>query len=114
MKPQIALVTAPRAPGLDEDMPPLRAALQAAGARSVIVDWDNGKVDWGAFDLALLRSTWDYTDRLREFLVWVDAAARDTTLLNPPSVVRWTTDKHYLAELAGAAVPVVPSTFIEP
>jgi len=114
MKPMVALVTAREARGLDEDMPLLEGALAAAGARSQMVDWDDGRVDWGAFDLALLRSTWDYTDRLPEFLVWVDAAARRTTLLNPPSVVRWNTDKHYLGELARAAVPVVPSTFIEP
>jgi hypothetical protein len=114
VKPVIALVTAREARGLDEDMSPLRAALQGAGARSEIVDWDNGAVDWGSFDVALLRSTWDYTDRLQEFLVWVDSTSRRTTLLNPASVVRWNTDKHYLAELAGAAVPVVPSTFIEP
>jgi hypothetical protein len=114
MKPLVALVTAREARGLDEDMPLLEAALEAAGARSQIVDWDDGAVDWGAFGLTLLRSTWDYTDRLREFLIWVDAAARRTALLNPPSVVRWNTDKHYLAELARADVPVVPSTFIEP
>jgi len=114
MKPEVALVTAREARGLDEDMPLLEAALEAVGARSSQVDWDDENVDWGAFDVALLRSTWDYPDRLREFLVWVDAAARRTTLLNPPAVVRWNTDKHYLAELARAAVPVVPSTFIEP
>ena len=114
MKPLVALVTARGARGLDEDMPLLEAALDAAGARSQIVDWDDGEVDWGAFGLALLRSTWDYTDRLREFLIWVDAAARRTALLNPPSVVRWNTDKHYLGELARADVPVVPSTFVEP
>ena len=113
MKPLVALVKAREARGLDEDMPLLEAALEAAGAQSQIVDWDDGEVDWGAFGLALLRSTWDYTDRLREFLIWVDAAARRTALLNPPSVVRWNTDKHYLAELARADVPVVPSTFIE-
>jgi hypothetical protein len=114
VKPVVALVTTREARGLDEDMPLLEAALRAAGGRAQIVDWDDPAVDWGSFDLALLRSTWDYTDRLREFLVWVDATARLTTLLNPPSVVRWNTDKHYLAELARAAVPVVPSTFIEP
>jgi O-ureido-D-serine cyclo-ligase len=95
-------------------MPLLEGALHAVGARSQIVDWDDGQVDWGSFDIALLRSTWDYTDRLREFLAWVDAAARHTRMLNPPAVVRWNTDKHYLAELARAAVPVVPSTFVEP
>ena len=114
MRPVVALVTAREARGLDEDMPLLEAALESAGARSQSVDWDDGAVDWGGFDLALLRSTWDYIDRLQEFLLWVDAAARRTTLLNPPAVVRWNTDKHYLAELARAGVPVVPSMFIEP
>ena len=67
-----------------------------------------------SFDLAVLRSTWDYTLRLEEFLRWVDHASVRTTLLNPANVVRWNTDKHYLAHLARAGVPVVPSTFVEP
>jgi hypothetical protein len=114
MKPVVALVTAREARGLDEDLPPLEAAMLDAGLETRIVDWDDPGVRWGSFDLALLRSTWDYTDRLREFLVWVESAAAVTKLLNPPSVVRWNTDKHYLSELARAGVPVVPSTFIEP
>lgn len=114
MKPVVAFVSAHAARGLDEDLPPFEAALQAAGVRMEVVDWDDPTVQWESFDLALLRSTWDYTERLREFLVWVDATARRTTVLNPPAVVRWNTDKHYLRELARATVPVVPSTFVEP
>jgi hypothetical protein len=114
VKSVVAFVSARAARGLDEDLRPFEAALQAAGVRMEVVDWDDPTVQWESFDLALLRSTWDYTERLREFLVWVDATARRTTLLNPPSIVRWNTDKHYLRELARAAVPVVPSTFVEP
>jgi hypothetical protein len=114
VKPVIALVTARAARGLDEDLPPLELALGAAGAEVHVADWDDPEVQWASFDLALLRSTWDYADRLREFLVWVDTASSLTTLLNPPPVVRWNTDKHYLAELARAGTPVVPTTFIEP
>ncbi|HEY0341181.1 MAG TPA: hypothetical protein VGC34_10275 [Steroidobacteraceae bacterium] len=114
MKPVVAFVTARAARGLDEDLPWIEAALQAAGVRMEVADWDDPAVQWESFDLALLRSTWDYTERLREFLAWVDATARRTTLLNPPAVVRWNTDKHYLGELARAAVPVVPSTYVEP
>ncbi len=110
----VALVTAREARGLDEDMPLLEAALHAAGIETHIADWDDPEVDWSSFGVALLRSTWDYTDRLSEFLAWVDATAPGTSLLNPAAVVRWNTDKHYLAELARAAVPVVPSTFVEP
>jgi hypothetical protein len=110
----VALITAREARGLDEDLPPLEAAMHAAGIETHVLDWDDPQARWEQFDLALLRSTWDYTDRLREFLVWVESAASLTTLLNPLAVVRWNTDKHYLSDLARADVPVVPSSFIEP
>jgi glutathione synthase/RimK-type ligase-like ATP-grasp enzyme len=79
-----------------------------------IADWDDHGVDWGRFDAALLRSAWDYTERLTEFLAWVERTATLTRLLNPPAVVRWNCDKHYLAELAAQDMPIVPSRFCEP
>jgi len=110
----IALVTARPARGLDEDEPPLHLALQNAGCNVQIVEWDDSKVDWASFDAALLRSTWDYAERVSEFLAWVEHASRLTYILNPLPIVRWNTDKHYLAQLAGAGVATVPSTFVEP
>ena len=109
----IALVSCRAAHALDEDMPPLVAAFAAAGARAEIADWDDDTVDWGRFDLALLRSAWDYTERLPQFLAWVEQTASRTLLLNPPAVVRWNSDKHYLRDLAERGVPVVPTTFVD-
>ena len=114
MRTAVALVSARAARGLDDDMPPLLAAFSAAGADAEIVDWDEPNADWARFDAALLRSAWDYTERLSEFLAWVERVAALTTLLNPPPVVRWNADKHYLLELARAGLPVVPSRFAEP
>ena len=114
MKLRIALVSARAARHLDEDLPPLLAALEAAGADATVADWDDPQVDWAAYRLALLRSTWDYAERLPEFLAWADRAAALTTLINPPAVIRWNTDKHYLAQLARAGVPIVPTRFVEP
>jgi glutathione synthase/RimK-type ligase-like ATP-grasp enzyme len=115
MKPvSIALVTARAARDLDEDLAPLEAALRALGANVYIVDWDDAAVDWFAFDLALLRSTWDYSMRSAEFLAWVEHTATRTKLLNPLEVVRWNTDKHYLAQLARSGIGIVPSAFVEP
>jgi hypothetical protein len=113
-RPKVALVSARAARGLDEDLPPLAAALHAAGIEAVVAEWDDAQVDWAGFALALLRSTWDYAERLEEFLLWCERVARVTTLLNPAALVRWNTDKHYLADLAAAGVPIVPSTFMEP
>lgn len=114
MRPRVALVSARAARDLDEDLPPLTAALDAVGIEATVVDWDDRQVDWAAFRLALLRSAWDYPERLAEFLAWADRTATLTTLLNPPPVLRWNTDKHYLRELARAGVPVVPTRFVEP
>jgi O-ureido-D-serine cyclo-ligase len=112
--PRIALVTAAAARARDDDLAPLLAALLERGADVEVVDWDDATADWSRFDLALLRSTWDYTERLPEFLDWATRAAACTQLLNPLAVLRWNVDKHYLGELADAGVPIVPSTFVEP
>jgi len=111
---RIALVTAREALELDEDMPPLQAALAEAGVAVDVPCWDDPDVEWSCYDAALLRSTWDYVDRIDEFLAWCDRCARHTQLLNPPDVVRWNTDKHYLTHLARADVPVVPTRFVDP
>lgn len=114
MKARVALVSARAARHLDEDLPPLLEALAAAGLEAAVADWDDPQVDWADFRLAILRSTWDYAERLAEFLLWADRTAKLTTLLNPPPVIRWNTDKHYLRELAQAGVPTVPTEFVEP
>lgn len=112
--PRVALVTASAALELDTDMPLLVDALSAAGAEAETPCWDDDAVDWTGYDVAVLRSTWDYVDRVDEFLSWCDRCSRRTRLVNAPDVVRWNTDKHYLRSLADAGVPVVPTRFVEP
>jgi O-ureido-D-serine cyclo-ligase len=111
---KVALVTAIAAFALDEDLAPLQQALYTAGVQSQIVAWDDMTVSWARFDAALLRSTWDYTERLPEFLEWAHRVEVQTKLHNPLSVVRRNVDKHYLAELAKKKIAVVPSSFAEP
>jgi hypothetical protein len=112
--PYVALVTAKAAQSLDEDLVPLQRALEEAGARAAIVNWDEARIDWKHFDLALLRSAWDYSFRLEEFRAWAERVAATTRLLNPLAIILWSTDKHYLQQLEAAGVPIVPSLFIEP
>lgn len=108
----IALATFSALPGgLDGDQP-LVDALAAAGARPAWVAWDDPDVDWRAFERVLIRSTWDYSHRRQEFVKW--ARRLGTPLHNAPEVVAWNSDKRYLAELAAAGLPVVPTTFVEP
>ncbi|MEU5997085.1 hypothetical protein ABZ837_04575 [Streptomyces sp. NPDC047197] len=100
--------------GLDRDLPELARSLGAAGADVATVSWDDPEADWERFDLVVIRSAWDYSERVTEFVAWAGRVARLTVLANPASVVRWNTDKRYLEELAGAGVPVVPTRYLAP
>lgn len=111
---KIALATAISAFALDEDLAPLREACAEAGIQTQALAWDDPTVGWSRFDAVLLRSTWDYTERLPEFLAWCDRVAAQTRLWNPAAVVRWNTDKRYLGELARRGVPVIESHFLAP
>jgi len=111
---RIALVTAIAAYALDEDLQPLQQALHAAGIEAPILAWDDDTVSWSRFDIVLLRSPWDYTNRFAEFLDWAERVSTQTRLLNPLEVIRHNTDKHYLGELAAQGLSVVPSRFVEP
>lgn len=115
-RPTIALVTSrPQLEtGLDRDLPELARSLGAADADVTTVSWDDPEADWERFDLVVIRSAWDYSERVAEFVAWAGWVARLTVLANPASVVRWNTDKRYLAELAAAGVPVVPTRYLAP
>lgn len=113
-RPTILLATASGVGERDEDAPRLLAALDHAGAHARTAVWDDPLEDWSSADLVVVRSTWDYTTRLAEFLEWARDVAAVTRLANPPRTLEWNTDKRYLAELAAAGVPVVPTTYLPP
>lgn len=113
-RPTVALATSAEDWDHDEDGPLLVDALGAAGVAGEPAVWTDEQVDWGRFDLVVVRSTWDYVDRREQFLSWAEAVESVTTLANPSRTLRWNTDKRYLAALAGAGVPVVPTLFVAP
>ncbi|MDP3713941.1 MAG: hypothetical protein Q8R60_15805 [Mycobacteriales bacterium] len=108
---RVCLATCTALPALDDDGPALLAALADEGLAAEVRAWDDPSADWGSYDLVVVRTTWDYWDRLPEYLAWAEAVPR---LANPASVIRWNTDKRYLRDLADAGVPVVPTTFLAP
>lgn len=107
--PRIVLAGCPALPEGDGDDAGLVDALRARGLHPRWLSWDDPATLRA--DLVILRATWDYTERLAEFLAWT---RRVPHLLNPPAVVAWSTDKHYLADLSAAGVPTVPSAFFAP
>lgn len=107
--PRIVLAGCQALPEGDGDDAELVAALSEHGLHAHWLSWDDpATLD---ADLVILRATWDYIERIDEFLGWT---TKVRNLINAPAVVAWNTDKRYLADLAEAGVPVIPSAFIEP
>jgi len=68
---------------------------------------------WARFDAALAALRLGLHRAPGRISRWIERVASLTRLLNPPPVVRWNADKHYLLELARAGLPVVASSFAE-
>jgi len=108
---RVALVGCRMFPGLYSDDVLLLRALIDRGVRAEAVLWDDPAADWSAYDLAVIRETWDYPARRDEFVAWAHRVPR---LANPADIVEWNTDKRYLDDLAAAGVPVTPTTYLAP
>jgi glutathione synthase/RimK-type ligase-like ATP-grasp enzyme len=108
---RVALATCAAIPDLEPDDRLLLPALAARGIEGVPAVWDDGAVEWAAFDLVVLRSTWDYAERRDEFLAWARSLRR---VENAVPLLEWNTDKRYLEQLAAAGVPTVPTRFVAP
>lgn len=107
--PRIVLAGCPRHATGDGDDAGLVAALRHRGLHARWLSWDDPET--GLADLVILRATADYAERLEDFLAWLSVMAN---VLNPPAVVAWNADRHYLADLAHAGVPTVPGEFFAP
>ncbi len=82
------------------------------GWDAVEVPWSQPGVDWRSFDLVLIRTTWDYMERVAEFrdvLARIDASG--TRLENTLDIVEWNIDKQYLRTLERRGVTIVPSVW---
>ncbi len=104
-------MTCPQYAAGDEDSSLVVPALRSAGVDASWQVWSDPGVDWDNFDLAVVRSTWDYTLDRDAFLAW---AANVPRLANPADVLAWNTDKTYLRDIADLGLPVVPTEWIEP
>jgi len=87
--------------------------LKEKGFTIDLVIWNNPHINWEDYQVAILKSPWDYFDLIEDFYTWLDLlATKKVKLLNPVNVVRWNSDKRYLKEIEAAGLKIIPSIFI--
>lgn len=85
--------------------------LKGIGAEVTYEPWDT-ELDWAGFDAVVVRSPWDYSRRRDELVAWADAAGPNVH--NTAEILRWNSDKAYMADFEQAGLPVVHTDFVRP
>jgi len=111
--PRIAIATCADYADLKVDDELLQEALEERGCEAHSVVWDEEGIDWSGFDLCLVRSTWDYHEKHREFLAWARRVEAAAALRNPADLIAWNSEKTYLRQLAEAGVRIVPTVWVD-
>ena len=79
------------------------------GDRATFIDWTKAE-DFGDFDLVTPLLAWGYQRDCPRWFGLLDRLERDAvTVSNPVSILRWNSDKAYLAELDAVGIPSVPT-----
>lgn len=88
-------------------------ALSAAGAEVSPLRWDD-PFDAAGFDLVMPLVAWGYHQHFDRWLSLLDRLEADgAPIQNPVPLLRWNSDKAYLAELCETDVPTVPTEVVE-
>ncbi|SDK67587.1 ATP-grasp domain-containing protein [Streptomyces indicus] len=98
----------------DPDLDGSLQALNRSGLTCEAVNWSCRDTDWSRYRSAVVRSTWDYIEDREAFLGALRTISSTCLLLNPLDVIEWNTDKGYLADLARAGCPTVPTLWVDP
>jgi hypothetical protein len=108
---KIAVATCSVMPAQFTDDQLVISELESLGADVTYEPWD-APVDWASFDAVAVRSPWDYSRRRDEFVAWAEAAGPNVH--NSAALLRWNSDKSYVADLDRAGLAVVETLFLEP
>jgi glutathione synthase/RimK-type ligase-like ATP-grasp enzyme len=76
--------------------------------------WDDASIDWSQFAALIIKSPWDYFDKIETFYAWLDRVeAAGCKVLNPVKTVRWNADKIYFKDLEQNGVSIVSTVWLE-
>lgn len=99
-------------PEYEEDWSHIQADYaRLLGDSAIFIDWTKAD-DFSAFDLVTPLLAWGYPRGCPRWFALLDQLeAENVRVRNPVSILRWNSDKAYLAELDAAGIPSVPTIF---
>ena len=87
--------------------------LRALGWQVWTLSWRQVDKPWSDFDIAIIRSTWDYWNDVPAFLDTLERIDRATRLANRLDLVHWNLAKTYMRDLQQNGIGIVPTIFAD-
>lgn len=111
---KIALVTCEKYPRLIKDEENIINLFPGHGIHAEPVIWDDSSADWKAFDLIVIRNTWDYFNKFEEFQVWLNLLeSLNAPVMNPIHIIKENMHKLYMKTLEEQGILIVPTHFVD-
>jgi hypothetical protein len=77
------------------------------------VIWDDKDVQWNKYDNIIVRTPWDYYNKIDNFYSWLDIIDETGIPMdNNSTIIKWNLHKYYLRDLAEKGVLIVPTVFL--
>jgi glutathione synthase/RimK-type ligase-like ATP-grasp enzyme len=110
---KIALATSQELSDLTTDDKLFVNILKDRGIDAVPAVWDSD-ANWESFDLIIIRSCWDYVQKLDKFLLWLNTLEQKKLFVqNTIKTIKGNIDKNYLNILKEKGVNIIPTVFVE-
>jgi glutathione synthase/RimK-type ligase-like ATP-grasp enzyme len=88
--------------------------LQQKGLQIDAVIWNDDTINWKNYDIILIKSPWDYHEKILSFYSWLEnIKSLGIRMLNPIDIIKWNSNKRYLDDIFKAGLPVIPSIYLD-
>ncbi len=87
-------------------------AFAQRGLSAQRVSWSNPDFNWSACGGLVIRSTWDFQDRMAEFDAWLLQCRDQLRMFNGYEMLRWNLDKRYLFDLQRKGIRTVETVLM--
>jgi glutathione synthase/RimK-type ligase-like ATP-grasp enzyme len=87
--------------------------LQQKGLQINFAVWNDDTINWGNYNVILIKSPWDYHEKISLFYSWLEnIQSLGLRMLNPIDIIKWNSNKRYLDDIFKAGLPVIPSIYL--
>lgn len=91
----------------------LYTSLESLGLKVTRKDWTDKKFNFSSCKYAIFRTTWDYFDKINEFISWINETKQKLIFINSADTILWNLNKNYLDFLHKQNINIPKTIFLK-